>query len=96
MLLLYYNEKHPTVACSTSWDMLLQRAVSEILNLDITEKVLKRFALNEETLGEMEERPKTWVALAVLQVLGEERLVGEKLQEALDSIAVCRTNQLHT
>ena len=62
----------------------MQRAVSEILNLDITEKVLKRFALNEETLGEMEERPKTWVALAVLQVLGEERLVGEKLQEALD------------
>ena len=41
MLLLYYNEKHPTVACSTSWDVLMQRAVSEILNLDITEKVLE-------------------------------------------------------
>ena len=77
MFLLYYNQKHPSVACSTSWDMLMQRAVSEILNLDITEKVLKRFALNEETLGEMEERPKSWVALAVLQVMGEERLVGE-------------------
>ena len=32
----------------------------------------------------MEERPKSCVALAVFQVLGEERLVGEKLQEALD------------
>ena len=72
-----------SVASNTSWDVLMQRAVSEILNLDITEKVLKRFALNEETLGEMEERPKSWVALAVLQVMGEERLVGEKLQEAL-------------
>ena len=64
--------------------MIMQRAVSEILNLDITERVLKRFALNEETLGEMEEMPKSWVALGVFQVLGEERLVGEKLQEALD------------
>ena len=84
MFLLYYNQKHPSVASSTSWDVLMQRAVSEILNLDITEKVLQRFALNEETLGEMEERPKSWVALAVLQVMGEERLVGEKLQEAFD------------
>ena len=84
LFLLYYNSKHPSVASSTSWDVLMQRAVSEILNLDITEMVLKRFALNEETLGEMEERPKSWVALAVLQVMGEERLVGEKLQEALD------------
>ena len=58
--------------------------VPEIRNLDITEKVPKRCALNEETLGEMEERPKSWVALAVLQVMGEERLVGEKLQVALD------------
>ena len=74
--MVYYNHKHPSVASSTSWDVLMQRAVSEILNLDITEKVLKRFALNEETLGEMEERPKSWVALAVLQVIGEERLVG--------------------
>ena len=84
MFLLYYNSKHPSVASSTSWDVLMQRAVSEILNLEITEKVLKRFALNEETLDEMEERPKSWVALAVLQVMGEERLVGEKLQVALD------------
>ena len=84
MFLVYYNHKHPSVASSTSWDVLMQRAVSEILNLDITEKALERFALTEETLGEMEERPKSWVALAVLQVMGEERLVGENLQQALD------------
>ena len=84
MFLLYYNQKHPSVATSTTWDALLKRGVSEILNLDITEKVLERFALTEETLGGMEGRPKSWVALAVLQVMGEERLVGEKLQEALD------------
>ena len=34
MFLLYYNHQHPTVASSTSWDELLQEAVSEILNLD--------------------------------------------------------------
>ena len=32
----------------------------------------------------MKARGKTWVALAVLQVMGEDRLVGEKLQEALE------------
>jgi hypothetical protein len=51
MFLLYYNQKHPTVASSTSWDDLLQKAVSEILDLDITPKVLDRFSSNEEALG---------------------------------------------
>ena len=83
MFLLYYNQKHPTVASSTSWDELLQKAVSEILDLDITPKVLKRFSSNEEALGAMETRPRTWVALAVLQVVGEEDLVSEWLQQAL-------------
>ena len=32
----------------------------------------------------MEERPKTWVELAMLQVVGEQDLVAERLQEALD------------
>jgi hypothetical protein len=84
MFLLYYNQKHPTIASSTSWDELLQKAVSEILDLDITPKVLNRFSSNEEALGAMKTRPRTWVALAVLQVVGEEDLVSEWLQQALD------------
>jgi hypothetical protein len=84
MFLLYYNQKHPTVASSTSWDELLQKAVSEILDLEITPKVLDSFSSNEEALGAMKTRPRTWVALAVLQVVGEEDLVSEWLQQALD------------
>ena len=45
---LYYNQKHPTVASSTSWDELMQRAVSEILNLELTGVVLQRFSLTDE------------------------------------------------
>ena len=32
----------------------------------------------------MEDKPRTWVELAVLQVVGEQNLVAERLQEALD------------
>ena len=84
MFLLYYNQKHPHVASSTSWDELLQRAVCEILSLDITPKVLTRFASSEEALHEMQERPKTWVTLVVFQVVGDEDLVGERMEDALD------------
>ena len=84
LFLLYYNQKHPSVAESTSWEELMQKGVSEILNLDITPQVLSRFHTSEEALAEIEERPTTWVALAVFQIVGSVDLVGERLQDALD------------
>ena len=83
MFLLYYSGHHPTVAAATTWDELMEKAVTIILNLEITDKVLERFNLTEDNLRDMDERPKTWVDLAVLQVLGEEALVAERLPEAL-------------
>ena len=52
LFLLYYNQKHTSVAESTSWEELMQKGVSEILNLDITPQVLSRFHTNEEALAE--------------------------------------------
>ena len=57
--MLYHNQKHPTIASSTSWDEFLQKGASEILNLDITPKVLERFRLDPEVLRAMEVRPGT-------------------------------------
>ena len=82
--LLYHNQKHPTIASSTSWDEFLQKGASEILNLDITPKVLDMFRLDPEDLKAMEVRPGTWVHLVVLQVVGEQSLVDEHLGSALD------------
>jgi hypothetical protein len=84
MFLLYYNQKHATVAADTSWDELMQKAVAEILDLAITPQTLKRFGFSVEALEDMEARPKTWVELAVLQVVGEQDLVADRLQQALD------------
>ena len=84
MFLLYYNQKHGSVASCTSWDELMQKAVSETLNLEITPQILQRFGFSEEALVAMEAKPRTWVELAVLQVVGEQNLVAERLQEALD------------
>ena len=84
MFLLYYNQKHATVAAVTSWDEMMQRAVSEILTLEITPQVLQRLRWSEEAFAALEERPKTWVELAVLEVVGEQNLVPERLLEALD------------
>ena len=82
--LYYWSGKNPSVACETSWEDLMARAVSLILSLDITPEVLERFRVQESTLEAMVNRPKTWVDLAVLQVVGEEALVAERLQESLD------------
>ena len=82
MFLHYWCGKHESVASSTSWDELLQKSVSLILSLEITPRVLNNFKMNEEDLAG--DRPKTWVELAVLQVVGEQDLVGERMQEALE------------
>ncbi len=84
MFLLYYNQKHEQVASCTSWDELMQKGVSEILNLEITPQILQRFGVSAEALQAMEHRPRTWVELAMLQVVGEQNLVLEKLEEALN------------
>ena len=43
MFCLYFNEQHPSVATSTAWDDLMQRAVVDILNLELTPLILRRF-----------------------------------------------------
>ena len=85
MFLLYYNQKHPNVATSTTWEDLLQKAVSEILDLALKPVVLERFGWDEQGLQELLlDRPRTWVHLAVHEVVHDENIVSEWLQEALD------------
>ena len=74
----------PAVALETSWDQLLQNAVNLILSLEISPEVLERMKTTEEDLVDMDARPKTWVDLAVLQVVGDQDLVAERMQEALE------------
>ena len=96
MFLLHFNQKHPLVATSTSWDEIMSRAATEILGLSITAYVLERFGLSEEALAAMGERPSTWVHLAVLEVVGEEDLVAERLPDAWISTGLYQTKLLHT
>ena len=84
MYLHYWSGKHPAVASDSSWDVVLQTATSLNLSLEITPGVLDRFKKSEEDLAGMDVRPKTWVELAVLQIVVDEHLVGERLQETLD------------
>ena len=42
-----------------------------ILSLEITTQLLERFKLSEPDLEGMDARPKTWVDLALLQVVGD-------------------------
>ena len=82
--LLYFNQKHHSVPTSTAWDDPMQSAAVEILILELTPLILQRCGWNEKALQALDERPKTWVHLGVLQVVGEENVVAERLQVALD------------
>ena len=74
--------KNAFVATTTSWDELLQRAVSIILDLEITPEVLKKFGTTEYELRTLE--PRTWVELVVLEVMGVPDLVADRVRDALD------------
>ena len=70
------------MATSTIWDDLMQRAMAEILNLELTPLILQRFGWNKKALQALDDRPTTWVHLAVIQVVGEEDLAAKILQVA--------------
>ena len=84
MFLLHWAGQHPTVTCDTTWDQLMQKAVNSILSLEITTQALERFKLSDPDLEGMDARPKTWVDLAVLQVVGGQDLMAKRLLEALE------------
>ena len=85
MFLLYWNVKHPKVSSMTSWDDLLSKAVDIINDLDLAPENLVRFKTPKSDLDAMgANRPKTWVELAVLEVVGERDLVPGYLTEALN------------
>ena len=59
----------------------MKQAVSIILDLEVTPEVLQRLEVDDTVLEDMQ--AKTWVGLAVLQVVGEAELVAEHLPDAL-------------
>ena len=82
--LYYWSGKNPSVASECSWDELMEKAVSLILSLEIEQRVLERFRMTDEGLAALHTRPRTWVELVLLQVLGEEDLIAERLPESLE------------
>ena len=84
LFLMHWNAKHNKVVERTSWDELHNQAVSHILNLEISEHVLGRLKYTADDVAALDPRPRTWVELAVLQIVGEQALVEDRLKEALD------------
>ena len=74
---MYCNHKPSCNSNLNYLDELMQKAVAEIPNLELTPSIIKRFGWNEKALQALDERPRTWVHLAVLQVVGEEDLVAD-------------------
>ena len=62
--LLYYNQKHQTVASNTAWEEFLQKGVSDILDLSLQPLVRQRFGWSEERAPNLEAHTKnrgcTW------------------------------------
>ena len=84
MFLKYWNSNHDKVASAMSWDQLVGKATSVILDLEISPAFLQRFDIILDDFQAMDPQPKTWVELAVLKVVGEQDLVDEHLRDALD------------
>ena len=84
MFLLYWNGKHNKVASGMSWTDLVSKATHIILDLQVTPQFLQRFGSTSEEFEGLDPKPKTWVELVVLKVVGDQGLVDDHLREALD------------
>ena len=88
MFLKWWSGKHKSIVVEASWDELMRRAVDIILDLEVTPRVLQRFEVDDTVLEVIQ--VKTWVELAVLQVVGEAEL------RPWSSTGKCQTKLQHT
>ena len=58
MFLFVVNQKHRSVATSTAWDELMQKAVAEILNMELAPLILQSVGWKEKALQAMAEKQK--------------------------------------
>ena len=84
MCLSFNITKHICVASDATWDKAMANAIENIVDLGLNAKVLERFNVTQDDLAAMEEEPKTWVELAVLQIVGDDDLLRSYLPDALD------------
>ena len=82
MFLMYHNSKHPNLALEDTWDGMSQKFTRHILDMEITDEVLKRFKTTQANLDARGWSPKTWVDLAVLLVVDDSTLYDAQAQEA--------------
>ena len=83
--LLHYNQsEHTRIASGTSWDLLVSQASHKVLDLNLTEQVIRRLGSSPEEVAAMDRQPRTWVELAVFRVLRDWGLVDTRLPTALD------------
>ena len=81
--LLHYNqEENNRVAEGLSWDVLISRAAKTVLDLDVTDKVVRRLGSSPEQVKAL--APRTWVELCLVILLGDKGLVEARLPGALD------------
>ena len=84
LYLMKWNDHHTRVASDSSWEEIMTKATSLILDLEVTPRALEALGMTQEHYQGLDPQPKTWVELLLLQMLGEQQLVADRLQEALD------------
>ena len=82
MFLMYHNSKHPNLALEDTWDGMSKKFTEHILDMALTDEVLKRFKTTQENLDALGWLPNSWIDLVVLMVMGDTTLVEGQLSEA--------------
>ena len=96
MFLLYFKQKYNSVATSTAWNDMMQKAVVDILNLELTPLILQRFGWNEKALQALDEMPKTWYTSLRFKWWVRRTLWQRDCKWPLISTGLSLTKQLHT
>ena len=96
MFLLYVKQQHPSVATSTTWDDLMQKAMAEILNLELTPLILQRFGWTEKALQALGDNQNIACTLLCFKWWVRNTLWKRDCKRTWISTGLSLTKQLHT
>ena len=84
MHLMYHNSKHPNLALEDTWDGMAEKFTQSILDMKISEFVLKRLKITQEDIDAKGWAPATWIDLVILMAVDDKDLASAAAPKAFE------------
>ena len=84
MHLMYHTSRHPNLAMEETWDGMAEKFTRNILDMEVSEHVLKRLKITQGDLDGRGWAPATWIDLLVLMAVDDQALAAAAAPKAFE------------